>query len=204
MHVVQKSYFYKRKAFLFFVYQFLLPLSPFLFHFLSVSIDEALEEEFMSILQQCNIYPETIDVPEMPYISPNDSRFDEESMHSSIVDSSHIRESSGIPEVLEFAVKSSCDFVPSKPRGWKSKRRTKAQPSSGDDSQSPLLNPNAIHDRQSLNMENVEEKWIKDLSDNDEQENKMHKMNRGMPKTIPFKIYTRPWLLRRWIIIRVE
>ena len=147
----------------------------------------------MSILRQCNMYPETTNIPAMPCISENGSRLDEESQHSSILDSTHIRNSPGILSTLhDLAVtKGTCNFFPSKLRGWKSRRRTNHQPAT-DDNRSPLLNPNAIHERQSLNMLDIEEDWTDDWSDNDDQENKIQKMNRGSPRTIPFKIYTRP------------
>ena len=153
-------------------------------------IDKALEEEFLSVLQRCNIYQhENKNIAVVPHLNlsesdsrsevESDSRSDDESLHSSIQDSSHVRDCSGIvliedTNTIEVA---GCDCFPGKFRGWKSKLRIKNL-ASDDTTRSPLLNPNAIHERRSLDLVNIEEGWSNDEQD----ENKMYKMNQGNPR----------------------
>jgi len=144
----------------------------------------------LSVLQQCNIYQqENKNIAVVPHLNlsesdsrsevESDSRSDDESLHSSIQDSTHVRDCSGMvliedPDTIEDA---GCDCFPGKFRGWKSKLRIK-KPASDDTTRSPLLNPNAIHERRSLDLVNIEEGWSNDEQD----ENKMYKMNRGNPR----------------------
>jgi len=143
------------------------------------------------VLRQCNIYPEKNDnIPEITTISESDSRLDEESLHSAILDSTHIRDSSESSLIEENqapiqadvgVANSGCDCFPMRLRGWKIKRKMKSkQPH--DDIRSPLLNPNAIHDRRSLNnmFLNIKDGWSID-----EQESMMHPMNQGNNKECP-------------------
>lgn len=169
--------------------------STFFFPFfllLSLWTDKVLDDEFLSILKQCNIYPGNRNVPESPCISENHLQWDEESLHSSILDSTNSRDSLGTLEdrhsivtttmknstrMKRSGVISGCDFFPCKFRGWKGRRRTKPKlvlvsEQHTDDTKSPLLNPNAIHERRSLNMLNIEE----DRSCDEQQENTVHQI----------------------------
>ena len=149
----------------------------------------------MSILKQCNIFPGNNDFPESSVISESlsssQTQFsgpDEESCHSSILDSTHFSDdnargldihtltSISNPASTKRSSRSDCDVSPSKLRGWKVRRRTKSflLPSENtDDSTNPLLNPNATHERRSLDMLTIDEE---DCS-NDQEKKTRRKMD---------------------------
>ena len=134
-------------------------------------------------------------MPEPPCFSTGHMWWDEESLHSSILDSTHARDSIGTLQnrhsigrttmnkstgsTKRFGViRSGCHFFRFKFRGWKSRKRTKPKlvlvsEKCTDDTKSPLLNPNAIHERRSLNILTIDEDWIYD----DEQEKMMQTLS---------------------------
>ena len=113
----------------------------------------------MSTLKQYNICPENGNIPESPCVSEKHAQWDEESLHSFILDSPNI-----------------CDSLETfhdDHRTMMNKTKPNLVSDDTDEYTSPLLNPNAIHNRRSLIILNIEE-----ILNNDEQENKAFKLNR--------------------------
>ena len=133
-------------------------------------IDKALEDEFIYILKKCNIFEEHDESVISSQKKPSGQA--EESCHSSILDSTHFCRSSIALDDMQTSTANSvnpasimrssadCNYHSSIIfRGWKGRRRSKliSLPRNTDDFKNPLLNPNAIHDRQSMNMLDIKE-----------------------------------------------
>jgi hypothetical protein len=135
-------------------------------HMQSESLDsesrKTLEEEFLSILKLCGISPRSLDG---------------ESGHNSTIDSAHFRDNIRAADNMHTTV-----VVPTKqtsitcPSSARSPRIEFPISKSMDDplTSSPLLNPNAIHVRRSLDM-----KIQEDCCNDDVQENEKRKFDLG-------------------------
>lgn len=147
---------------------------------LSLHPDKALEEEFLSVLRQCNSFTESDDfLPSFSsksgIISPTlVTHLEDESCHSSILDSMHRSDSiRGLDYTKQTGTETVVDSVLYRLTG---RRQTKSHvpvlqcENTDDDSSSPLLNPNAIHERHSLNIFYVEEEENQDGSESSDRQ----------------------------------
>jgi hypothetical protein len=117
------------------------------------------------------MYPGYTVAAELPCIPENNPIWDEESVQSSIQDSTFIDDSPGIHEdhhrtaIEDLNTPKRCwdSFCRSfRQRKARRQTRTKIVTEDVENGMSPLLNPNAIHERRSLNMLTMEVDWISD------------------------------------------
>eukprot|EP00536_Pseudo-nitzschia_multiseries_P002500 jgi/Psemu1/5690/gm1.5690_g len=133
------------------------------------AIDKTLEAEFSSILKQCNIVEGPVEALLGSQTKSSDP--EDESCHSSIIDSTHQRSSCVDLDDLQTTETGVANPFPTLrsiangtyysssifPR-WIGRRRNKSLFFSRiiEDIKNPLLNPNAIHDREAIDMLDIE------------------------------------------------